>query len=113
MPDGRRRRVAAARIRPVHLDGRIPPAGGGRVLLVAERLVQLGRVVQQALHEDLFLRIVPPIRSASAPAASVAQLSRAGPAAGQRSIPVVRAHRQVLGAPAQHAHDVRALQRRR
>jgi len=103
--------VAAARIRlPVHLDGRIPPAGGGRVLLVAERLVQLGRVVQQALHEDLFLRIVPPIRSASA---AIAQLSRAGPAAGQRSVPVVRAHRQVLGAPAQHAHDVRALQRRR
>jgi len=101
--------VAAARIRPVHFDGRIPPAGGGRVLLVTERLVQLGRVVQQALHEDLFLRIVPPVRSAAA----VAQFSRAGPTAGQRSVPVVRAHRQVLGAPAQHAHDVRALERRR
>lgn len=107
--DGRRRRVTAARIRPVHFDGRIPSAGGGRVLLVAERLVQLGRVVQQAFHEDLLLRIVPPVRSASAAAAAIAQLSRAGPAAGQRSVPVVGAHRQVLGAPAQHAHDVRAL----
>jgi len=109
--------VAAARVRPVHLHGRIPSASGrgGRVLLVAERLVQLGRVVQQALHEDLFLRIVAPVRGAraAAAAASVAQLSRAGPAARQRSVPVVRAHRQVLGAPAQHAHDVRALERRR
>jgi len=78
---------------------------------VAECLVQLGRVIQQALHEDLFLRIVPPVCGARA--AAVAQLSRAGPAAGQRSVPVVRAHRQVLGAPAQHAHDVRALERRR
>lgn len=119
MSDGRRRRVAAARVRPVvvrrsHHDRRVRPPGvrhrGARVLM-AERLVQFGRVVQQPLHEHFLLGIVA---RPAVPAAARAQLARAGPAAGQRPVPVVRGHRrQVLGAAADAAHDVRALQRRR
>lgn len=100
--DGRRRR----RRRPA--AARVPTS----VVLVAKRLVQLGRVVQQALHENLLLGVVAaaPVRPAA-----VAQLAGAGPAAGQRPVTVVGGHggRQVLGAAAHAAHDVRAPQRRR
>lgn len=116
-PYGRRRRVTAARVRS---PGRRVPsrataaaAAAAILVLVVQRLVQLGRVVHQSLHEHLFLGIVPAaVRRGTAAVAQ--QLAGAGPAAGQRPIPVVRRdRRQVFGAPAEHAHDVRALQRRR
>lgn len=89
------------------------------VVLLAQRLVQFGRVLQQALHEHRLFRVV--VR----PMPVVLLLlfaGRAGPAARQRPVAVVHRaaaaaaaqdRRQVLGASADAAHDVRAAQRRR
>lgn len=82
------------------------------LMAAAQRLVQFGRVLQQALHEHRFLRVV--VR----PMVLLLFAGRAGPAARQRSVAVVHGaaaqdRRQVFSTSADAAHDVRAAQRRR
>lgn len=102
----------------------VAAAAGRRLLLrhpvvlllvaAAQRPVQFGRVLQQALHEHRLFRVVvrPMVMLLL-----LLLLGRACPAARQRSVAVVHRtaqdRRQVLGAPADAAHDVRAAQRRR